>query len=87
MDARHFGRRLKELRTAAELSQAELANKAGLSTQAIADLEHDRRRPTWETVIALAQALARTPNDFAGDPARPGRSSAPAAARRGRNKK
>lgn len=48
---------LRELRNAAGLTQAQLAEKAGLSSQAIAALEQGTRGPTWDTVRRLAHGL------------------------------
>jgi predicted ATPase/transcriptional regulator with XRE-family HTH domain len=53
-----FGERLRRLRVAAGLSQEALAERAGLSVQAIGALETGkRRRPYPHTVAALADAL------------------------------
>ena len=53
-----FGERLRRLRVAAGLSQEALAERAGLSVQAIGALETGkRRRPYPHTVAALAEAL------------------------------
>lgn len=52
-----FAGRLRELRTAAGISQKELADKAGMTKDGIAHLEQGRRSPSWETVLALASAL------------------------------
>jgi transcriptional regulator with XRE-family HTH domain len=41
----------------AGLSQKGLADKAGLALSAIGHLEQGLRKPTWETVLALANAL------------------------------
>jgi putative transcriptional regulator len=49
--------RLKELRTAAGMTQAELAAKAGLSLQGLWQIESGRRDPSWSTVVKLAKAL------------------------------
>jgi transcriptional regulator with XRE-family HTH domain len=57
MDASNFGLRLKELRTRAGLTQPELAERAGLSKAGIADWEQGRRKPSWEVVLKLADAL------------------------------
>ena len=57
MKLSQFAIRLKELRTAAGLTQGELAEKAGLSQAAISDIEQGRRAPLWETGIALVKAL------------------------------
>lgn len=52
-----FAGRLRELREAQGLSRQELADKAGMKVGGIRDLEQGRRKPTWETVIAIAKAL------------------------------
>jgi predicted ATPase/DNA-binding XRE family transcriptional regulator len=53
-----FGVRLRELRTAAGLSQEELAERAGLTAKGISDLERGaRNRPYPYTVRSLADAL------------------------------
>ena len=53
-----FGERLRRLREAAGLTQEALAERAGLSVQAIGALETGkRRRPYPHTVAALADAL------------------------------
>jgi transcriptional regulator with XRE-family HTH domain len=52
-----FARRLWELRDAAELTQSQLAERAGLHRQGIAKLELGEREPTWATMQALARAL------------------------------
>jgi predicted ATPase/DNA-binding XRE family transcriptional regulator len=54
-----FGQLLRQLRGAAALSQAELAERAGLSVRGISDLERDlRQTPRPETARLLADALA-----------------------------
>ena len=52
-----FTIRLRTLRETAALTQAQLAERAGLSPQAIAALEQGTRCPTWDTVQRLARAL------------------------------
>lgn len=59
-----FGRKLRELRDAAELTQAELAERAGLIPGAVARLERSEREPGWGTVLKLAKALGVTPDAF-----------------------
>jgi predicted ATPase/DNA-binding XRE family transcriptional regulator len=57
-----FGPLLKRYRTAAGLTQEELAARAGLSTRAISDLERGvKQTPRRETVRLLAEALALPP--------------------------
>lgn len=57
MDSSSFGIKLKELRTAAGLTQAALAEKAGVSKGGIANIEQGIREPVWSTIVALAAAL------------------------------
>src|SRR5690349_17143734 len=58
MEETQFGELLRRLRLAAELSQEELAGRAGLSVQAISALERGyRRAPYRHTLDALATAL------------------------------
>ena len=52
-----FGKRLKELRVAAGLTQAQLAEKVGRHRESIAFLEADKNDPGWASVQALAAAL------------------------------
>jgi transcriptional regulator with XRE-family HTH domain len=64
-----FARRLRELRDAAGLTQAQLAEKAGLHRQGIAKLENGEREPAWGTVRALARALGVTCSAFESEEA------------------
>jgi len=59
-----FGERLKELRNAKGLTQAELAKIAWLSRDGIAKLENGTSQPSWDTVRALARALGVTLDEF-----------------------
>lgn len=52
-----FGERLVAARNSRDLSQAELAQKAGLQPAAIGHFERDRRKPSFANVRALAKAL------------------------------
>lgn len=64
-----FGRRMKELRTAAGLTQVELSEATGWPQVMISRMEVS---PTWnptaETILRLAQALKCTPNDLLIEP-------------------
>ena len=51
-----FNQRLKELREAAGLTQAQLAERAGLHRMGVAKLEQGQREPAWPTLQALASA-------------------------------
>jgi transcriptional regulator with XRE-family HTH domain len=51
------GKKLKELREAAKMSQAELAEKADIRPAAVSDYERDEAEPTFSTLLKLAAAL------------------------------
>ena len=72
-----FGRRLRQLREVGGLTQEELAGRAGLTPNAISDLERDRRRrPYPHTVRSLADALSLSEDERAAlVSAVPGRSA------------
>jgi transcriptional regulator with XRE-family HTH domain len=57
--ARHIriGLRVRALRRAKGLTQAELAERAGRSNEAISGLERGKYSPSLETVLAIARAL------------------------------
>ena len=57
MDDDNFGDRLAQAREKRELSQAELAKRAGLQAAAIGHFERGRRKPSFANVRALAKAL------------------------------
>jgi predicted ATPase/DNA-binding XRE family transcriptional regulator len=58
-----FGDQLRQYREAAGLSQEQLAERAGVSAQAIGALERgDRRRPYLHTIDLLARALSLGPD-------------------------
>ena len=61
-----FGARLRRLREAAGLTQEELAERAGLSRNAISSLERgERKRPYPHTVRSLAEALGLSEDERA----------------------
>jgi transcriptional regulator with XRE-family HTH domain len=64
-----FGGRLRELREAAGLTQAALAERAGLARGGVAQLEAGKRKPAWETVVAIIEALDVLPEAFLTPPA------------------
>jgi transcriptional regulator with XRE-family HTH domain len=64
-----FAGRLRELRTAAGLSLKDLAERAGITPDAIVKLESGNRKPGWETVIDLADALGVECTAFLQEPA------------------
>jgi transcriptional regulator with XRE-family HTH domain len=69
VSAEFFSVRLRQLRVAAGLNQAQLADLAGIKQSAVSKLERGAGWPTWETVIALADALGVSTEAFRMDPA------------------
>ena len=60
----YVGERLKRLRTDNALTQAELAEKAGLTTAAVARIERNEAEPRPSTLRKLAAALDAAPRDL-----------------------
>ena len=52
-----IGKSIKAARKAAGLTQKELAQKLGISFQSVAQWENDLRRPKFETIQKIADAL------------------------------
>jgi transcriptional regulator with XRE-family HTH domain len=63
----YVGENLKRLRTRAALTQAELAEKASITTAAVARIERDEAEPRMTTVRKLAQALGVDPAELVGE--------------------
>jgi transcriptional regulator with XRE-family HTH domain len=57
MDKTGFANRLKRLRTAAGLTQQQLAEKAGVALRTVASLEQGVNEPVLSTLLALGDAL------------------------------
>ena len=55
--ATQIGMRLRQLRQAAQLTQEELAARAGLSTSMVSMTERGERLPTLETLVALLNGV------------------------------
>jgi transcriptional regulator with XRE-family HTH domain len=54
---RQMGKRLRQLRTEKEMSQAALAQRAGLTREYVNRLEAGQQDPSLTTISALAKAL------------------------------
>lgn len=65
-----LGQRLRELREARGLSRPALGEMAGLTAQAIANVEMGRRQPNSATLVALARALGASLDALVGLPPR-----------------
>jgi transcriptional regulator with XRE-family HTH domain len=59
-----FARNLKRLRTAAGLSQEELADRAGLHRTYISSIERAQRNISLENIFLLAKALGARPGEL-----------------------
>lgn len=66
-DAVAFGKKLKELRMAAGLTQVQLAERVGMHKFGIAQLEQGRYEPTWKNVRAICRALGVSCSVFEDD--------------------
>lgn len=56
-----FGARLRAHRTAAGLSQMELAERAGMHFTFVSSVERGLRNPTLTTILSLAEGLGINP--------------------------
>ena len=63
-DARLVGDRLYRLRKKAGMTQAELAESAGLSDRAYADIERGGAKMRVDTLLHICGALGITPNEL-----------------------
>lgn len=52
-----FSDRLKQIRESRQMTQQELAAKTGMIQSAIAHFEGDRRKPSFQNIRILSQAL------------------------------
>jgi transcriptional regulator with XRE-family HTH domain len=60
----HIGERLKRQRTRRALTQAELAELAGVTTATVARIERDEIEPRMTTLRKLAEALEVDPAEL-----------------------
>jgi transcriptional regulator with XRE-family HTH domain len=60
----HIGKRLKDLRFRAGLTQQELADEAGTTQTTVARIERAAVEPEVTTIRKLAKALGVTPGDL-----------------------
>src|SRR5438874_3069173 len=66
IDGEHaFGALLREHRLAADLTQAMLAERSGLSSRGIQDLERGLSQPRRDTLLRLEAALCLSPDEQA----------------------
>jgi len=63
----YVGERLKALRIRRALTQQELAERAGLSSNALNRIELDKAEPRMSTLRKLAKALDVNPAEIVGE--------------------
>lgn len=63
-DLNEFGARVKALRAAKNLTQAELAATAGIDRKTISRIENSHYAPTLTNVFAIAEALGLPARDL-----------------------
>jgi len=61
MDYKSLGRRVKQQRIMAELTQEELAEKAGVSCSFIGHIERGEKKASIETLVCLCNAMKISP--------------------------
>ena len=64
LDYSLIAKRVKQAREAAHLTQAELAERIEITTNAVAQLETDRMRPKLQTLLNIANVLQLDVNYF-----------------------
>ena len=62
----HIGERLRKQRTRRVLTQAELAERSGVTTATVARIERDEIEPRMTTLRKLAEALEVDPAELVG---------------------
>ncbi len=53
-----FGRRVRTLRKAAKLTQEQVAEKAGVTSNFLGYIERGEKQPSFNMIVALAKALS-----------------------------
>ena len=59
-----FGDRVRELRLVKDLSQEELAFRAGIHRNYLGGIERGERNPCLNNIIAIADAMGISPAEF-----------------------
>jgi len=61
-----LGKRIKETRRTAQMTQLELAERAGVTYGTVVNIERDRGSPRIKSVMAIAHALGVSIGELAG---------------------
>jgi transcriptional regulator with XRE-family HTH domain len=64
MEPAELGARIRELREAAGLSQAELAERLGIAQNSLSNWERGNRQPSFADIVRVAESLAVPISDF-----------------------
>lgn len=59
-----LGRKVRDLRRSLELTQADLASKAGLRRASVIEMERGVANPTLDTIVRIAVALEVEPSEL-----------------------
>lgn len=62
----NYGKNLKELMKAKNISQAELGEKMGVDQSTISLWANEKREPDYKTLFKLCRILDTTPNELLG---------------------
>ena len=62
MPYKDFGKRVRQQRKLAQMTQEQLAEKAGISFAFVGHIERGTRKASLDTVVKLANALKVSPN-------------------------
>jgi transcriptional regulator with XRE-family HTH domain len=62
--AEQFGKRVRAIRKAARITQEDAAEKAQLNSKYLGEIERGEKRPSFEAILALADALNTSPAAF-----------------------
>jgi transcriptional regulator with XRE-family HTH domain len=59
-----FGRRVREIRKTARITQENAAERAHLNPKYLGEIERGEKRPSFEAILALSAALNVSPDVF-----------------------
>ena len=62
--AKLFGRRVRAIRTAARITQKQIAERAQVNPKYLAELERGEKKPSFDALVALARVLGVPPAAF-----------------------
>jgi transcriptional regulator with XRE-family HTH domain len=63
-EAKLFGRRVRAIRKAARITQERIAEQAQINPKYLGELERGEKKPSFDALVALAEALHVSPADL-----------------------